>query len=80
MRSNWAGNYQYKATNLHEPKTVEEIQALVKTLDQQKALGSCHCFNNIADSPQNQISTQNLNKLLSIDEKAQTVTVEAGAR
>ena len=80
MRSNWAGNYQYKATNLHEPKTVEEIQALVKTLDRQKALGSCHCFNNIADSPQNQISTQNLNKLLSIDEKAQTVTVEAGAR
>lgn len=80
VRKNWAGNYEYKAENLYSPKTVEEVQALVKKLDKQKALGSCHCFNNIADSPMNQISTQNLNKVISIDEKANTITVEAGAR
>ncbi|NNE77276.1 MAG: FAD-binding protein, partial [Pricia sp.] len=40
-RTNWAGNYTYKAKNLYEPKTVEEVQALVKKLDTQKALGSC---------------------------------------
>lgn len=79
-RKNWAKNYAYKAENLYQPSTVEEIQALVKKLDKQKALGSCHCFNNIADSPLNQISTQNLNKVLNIDEKAQTITVEAGVR
>jgi alditol oxidase len=80
IRKNWAGNYQYKAENFHQPKTVEEVQSLVKKLDKQKALGSCHCFNDIADSPQNQISTLNLNKIISIDEKASTVTVEAGAK
>ncbi len=80
VRKNWAGNYEYKAENLYSPKTVEEVQALVKKLDKQKALGSCHCFNNIADSPMNQISSQNLNKVISIDEKANTITVEAGAR
>ena len=80
VRKNWAGNYEYKAENLYSPKTVEEVQALVKKLDKQKALGSCHCFNNIADSPMNQISTQYLNKVISIDEKANTMTVEAGAR
>ena len=80
VRKNWAGNYEYKAENLYSPKSVEEVQALVKKLDKQKALGSCHCFNNIADSPMNQISTQNLNKVISIDEKANTMTVEAGAR
>ena len=80
VRKNWAGNYEYKAENLYSPKTVEEVQTLVKKLDKQKALGSCHCFNNIADSPMNQISTQNLNKVISIDEKANTITVEAGAR
>ena len=80
VRKNWAKNYAYKAENLHQPSTVEEIQALVKQLDKQKALGSCHCFNNIADSSLNQISTQNLNKVLNIDEKAQTITVEAGVR
>jgi xylitol oxidase len=80
IRKNWASNYQYKAKNLLEPKTVEELQALVKKLDSQKALGSCHCFNNIADSPENQISTKNFNKLISFDEENLTVTVEAGVR
>ncbi|MBL7817919.1 MAG: FAD-binding protein [Saprospiraceae bacterium] len=80
VRKNWAGNYTYKAPNLHQPKTVEEVQALVKKLDAQKALGSCHCFNDIADSPANQISTKELNKIVSLDEKAMTVTVEAGAK
>jgi alditol oxidase len=80
VRKNWAGNYAYKAKDLHQPKTVEEVQALVRKLDKQKALGSCHCFNNIADSPSNQISTQNLNKVVSIDTNAKTVTVEAGVR
>lgn len=80
MRTNWAGNYTYQAKNLHQPKTVAEVQALVKKLGQQKALGSCHCFNDIADSPLNQISTANLNQVVAIDEKAKTVTVEAGAR
>lgn len=80
IRKNWAGNYQYKAEHFHQPKSVEEIQALVKKLDKQKALGSCHCFNDIADSPAHQISALNLNKVLALDEKAMTVTVEAGAK
>lgn len=80
MRNNWAENYQYKAKQLHEPQTVKEVQALVKQLDQQKALGSCHCFNDIADSPANQISTAKLNQVVSIDEKTNTLTVGAGAR
>jgi alditol oxidase len=80
IRKNWAGNYQYKAKDLYSPKTVEEVQTLVKKLDKQKALGSCHCFNDIADSPLNQISTQHLNKVVMIDEQAKTITVEAGSR
>ena len=80
VRKNWAGNYTYKAQNLHQPNTVEEVQALVKKLNQQKALGSCHCFNDIADSPLDQISTLKLNKLVSLDEKAMTVTVEGGSK
>lgn len=79
-RKNWAGNYQYKAKNLYTPHTVEEVQALVKNLSSQKALGSCHCFNDIADSPINQISTENLNKMLTIDPVGRTVTVEAGVK
>jgi xylitol oxidase len=80
VRKNWAGNYQYTATDLHEPKTTEEVQQLVKELKSQKALGTRHCFNNIADSPINQISTKNLNKVIAVDEDASTITVESGIR
>lgn len=80
IRKNWAGNYHYQAENLYIPRTVEEAQAFVKKLPKQKALGSCHCFNDIADSPTNQISALGLNKVLEINEKDQTITVESGIR
>ena len=80
IRKNWAGNYTYKAEKLHIPKTAEEVQKLVKQLSAQKALGSKHCFNNIADSPMNQISTENLNGVLELEEENRTVTVGAGAK
>jgi alditol oxidase len=79
-RKNWAGNYTYKAEKLYEPTSVEEVQELVKELDKQKALGTTHCFNDIADSSQNQISTKKLNKLVDLDKEKKTVTIEAGTR
>jgi xylitol oxidase len=80
MRKNWAGNYTYKADNYYEPASVEELQQLVKKPDKQKALGSRHCFNDIADSPKNQISTRQLNKVLNLDADKGTVTIQGGAR
>jgi xylitol oxidase len=79
-RKNWAGNYTYQAEHLHEPQSVSEIPDLVKKLERQKPLGSRHCFNNIADSPLNQISTRHLNKVVAINKKDKTITVEAGIR
>ena len=79
-RKNWAGNYTYTARKLHEPTTVEEVRSLVKKLEQQKALGSCHCFNNIADSPLNQISTKKLTGPIEINEEESAVTVGAGTK
>jgi xylitol oxidase len=80
VRKNWAGNYAYKATNLYEPTTVTEVQELVKKLNNQKALGSRHCFNDIADSPGSQVSVRKMDKLIEINPSAKTLTVEAGAR
>ncbi len=80
IRKNWAGNYTYKAGAVYEPDSVEEVQHLVKTLKYQKALGSRHCFNDIADSPQNQISTKKLNRVIQLNETDKSLTVESGAR
>jgi len=77
---NWAGNLTYSTGNVFYPKTVEEVQALVKKHDKIKTLGTRHCFNNIADSTDNLLSTRDMNKVVSLDAKAHTVTVEAGIK
>jgi xylitol oxidase len=77
---NWAGNLKYSTANVHYPKTIEEVQAVVKKCDKLKALGSRHSFNRIADSKENQISLKEMNKVVSLDKKANTITLEGGAR
>jgi alditol oxidase len=77
---NWAGNLEYSTGNVHYPKTVAEVQEVVKKCKSLKALGSRHSFNKIADSTENQVSLQELNKVISLDVASNTVTIEAGMR
>lgn len=77
---NWAGNYFYRAAQIHEPERVEQIQELVRHSNRLKALGTRHSFNDIADSPGDLISMKRFGKILGIDSKHHTVTVEAGVR
>jgi len=77
---NWAGNLTYSTGNVQYPKTVEEVQSLVKKHGKLKALGTRHCFNTIADSKDDLLSTKEMNKVVSIDAKAHTVTVEGGIK
>ncbi len=75
---NWAGNLTYSTSNVFYPKTVSEVQKLVKKCDRLRGLGTRHCFNAIADSKYNLISSSNLNNILSLDTINNTVTVEGG--
>jgi xylitol oxidase len=77
---NWAGNLTYSTGNVFYPKTVAEVQQVVKAHGKIKALGTRHCFNNIADSKDNLISTKELNKVVSLDAKTMTVAVEGGIK
>lgn len=76
-RTNWAGNYTYTAQHLETPTSTEQVQELVTSRAHSKALGARHSFNNIADSPDTQISLKNLDGM-KIDASARTVTVGAG--
>jgi len=49
MRTNWAGNYTYRATRLHEPATLDELRAIVTSARRLRVLGTRHTFNDIAD-------------------------------
>jgi len=77
MQTNWAGNYRYRANRLHVPKSVAEVQEVVKSCSHVRALGTRHSFNGIADSAGDQVSLENLDEML-LDQKARTVTVGAG--
>jgi xylitol oxidase len=75
---NWAGNIEYSSADIHHPRSVEEVQTLVRRLQKCRVLGTRHCFNRIADSEHHLISTSALNRIISMDSTTQTVTVEGG--
>lgn len=77
---NWAGNLTYGTSNVYYPKTVEEVQAVVKQCSKLTALGSKHSFNTIANNTDNLISLRDMNKILSLNKAENTITIEAGLR
>jgi alditol oxidase len=79
-RTNWAGNLTYHTDNLYIPKTVEELQGFIKKLKKVRGLGTAHCFNTIADSTENQISSAGFNTIISLDKEKNTITVGAGIK
>jgi xylitol oxidase len=79
VRTNWAGNYKYSTDHLEKPRTVEELQQVVKKCDKLRALGARHSFNAIADSTSAQVSLEHFDSM-SLDKKSRTVTAGAGVR
>lgn len=77
---NWSGNLTYGTDQVQYPKTVAEVQQLVKKHNKIKALGTRHCFNNIADSKDDLLSTKEMNRVVALDTKAHTITVEGGIK
>ncbi len=77
---NWAKNFEFSTANVHYPTTVKEVRNIVKKCDHLRVLGSRHSFNRIADSTENLISFQNLNKIISLDKEKNQVTVEGGIK
>ncbi len=77
---NWAGNYAYSAARIHRPETVAQIRELVARAGKVRALGTRHSFNDIADSAEELISLEHLDRMTALDRGRLTVTVEAGIR
>src|ERR1700733_13095211 len=78
MLTNWAGNVTYSTDRVSEAGTVEEVRQYIQSHEKLKVLGTRHCFNNIADSKDNFLSLKPMHEVVSIDEKARTVTVGSG--
>ena len=77
--TNWAGNYAYRAAVIHEPATIDELRAFVARATSIHALGSRHCFNDIADAAE-LVSQDRIDPAIEIDREARTVTTGAAVR
>ena len=77
---NWAGNYAYVAAETKFPKSIDALIDNFKGLSKAKALGTKHCFNDIADTIGTQLSTKNLDAILELNEKESYVIVESGIK
>lgn len=78
-RSNWAGNYTYRAAEILEPTSIDEAQRIVAASRRVRALGSRHSFNALPDTD----VLVHLGRIPSdpvIDAAAGTVTVGAATR
>jgi alditol oxidase len=77
--TNWAGNYRYRASKLHRPSTVEQLQEVVAGAPRVRALGSRHSFTDLADSDE-LVSLEGLPKDVAVDQGAGTVSFSAALR
>jgi xylitol oxidase len=76
---NWAGNVTFAATQLHRPRTVDELQQLVAASPRIRALGTGHSFNRIADSSGELVTVADIAGETVVDEMTMTAEVRAGA-
>jgi xylitol oxidase len=79
--TNWAGNVTYRATAVHHPTSVPEVQDLVARLPKVRALGTRHSFSTVADSPGGVLVTlSGLAPEIAVDPDALTASVTGGTR
>ena len=78
--TNWAGNIVFSPKRWLVPSSIAELQDAIAAHRKVRIAGSRHSFNNIVDSNETIVSTDNLNRVINIDGDAMTVLVEGGAR
>ncbi len=78
VKSNWSGNIEFSAAELHEPATVEELQQIVSRARRLRVVGAGHSFNDIVDTDGTLVSLRRLNRVVAIDRDASTVLFEGG--
>ncbi len=76
---NWSGTYAYRASQVHRPRNVAEVQHLVRAAGRLHPLGTRHSFNGVADGDA-LLSVAGLGGSAVVDPEARTVTVPAAMR
>src|SRR5215469_2568758 len=78
--TNWAGNIEYSTDNVTSANSVAAVQGFVRKHSNFKTLGTRHCFNRIADSHQQLLTTDFAAQSPVIDTATRTISVSPGVR
>ncbi len=80
--TNWAGNIVYTPRELHRPRSLDALRALVAESARVRVLGSGHSFNEIAEPGDGGVllSLAGLEQEIDVDTAARTVRVGGGVR
>ncbi|MGC8918256.1 FAD-binding protein [Streptomyces sp. PG2] len=80
--TNWAGNIIYTAEELHRPRSLDALRAVVADSARLRVLGSGHSFNEIAEPGADGVllSLDALPSEVAVDTAARTVRVGGGVR
>ena len=78
--SNWAGNIEYSTGNVYAATSAEDVQKFVRAHGNFKTLGTRHCFNRIADSTTQLLTTPFTSNEPVLDATARTIAVGPGVR
>jgi xylitol oxidase len=77
--TNWAGNYTYRANEIHRPRSLEQVQEIASRAAELRVLGSRHSFTAVVDARE-LLSLERMPTDLSIDREAGTVSFGAHLR
>jgi xylitol oxidase len=77
---NWAGNIEFQDGKTLAPKSIAEIQNIVRTNPKVRARGTAHCFNTIADTKYVALVLDQMPKEIIINKEKKSVTVSAGLK
>lgn len=80
LLKNWAENFEFSTAKVTYPETAQEVQDLVKKCEKLRILGSRHSFNRIADSKDQLLSFEKMNRVISLDKENHQVTLEGGIK
>jgi xylitol oxidase len=75
--ANWVANVHFRASDVHRPSRIEDLQHIVRSSREVRVLGTGHSFNDIADTTCDLVSLEQLIEPAEIDAANQTVRVSS---
>ena len=77
---NWAGNIRFTPNEIARPQTTEDVVELVRTGRKIRCVGTGHSWSALAPTSDILMTTDDLNRIISIDRANNRATIQAGAK